>query len=64
MQHMCEKLWMHVGWMVHGSSQHMLGKSHDQHKIHNFPLAFTLQAFLQLLVCQSLCIIVIIIIMT
>lgn len=46
------------GRMVHGCSQHMLGKS--QSKIHNF----TLQAFLQLLVCESLCIMVIIITMT
>lgn len=58
---MCEKLWIHFGWTVHGCSQHM-GKSHDEHKINNFTLALTLQAFLQLLVCESLCIIVIIII--
>lgn len=57
MQRVCEKLWIHFGWMVHGCSQHMLEKSHDEHNIYNFTLAFALQALLQQFVCESLIII-------
>lgn len=57
MQHMCEKLGLHSGWMVHGCSQHMLGeKSHDDRKIPNFCLLC--RPLLQLLVCESRCIII------